>query len=124
VSPTRQRLSLGADRRIRCRRDFARVRQSGRRLAYGSLIANWMPLAAESRSRLGVITNRKVGNAVTRNRVRRLLRESFRRHQLDLFIPVDLVLVARPTLAGKSFAEVERVFLDTARKAGLLRKGC
>lgn len=83
-----------------------------------------MPLAAESRSRLGVITNRKVGNAVTRNRVRRLLRESFRRHQLDLFIPVDLVLVARPTLAGKSFAEVERVFLDTARKAGLLRKGC
>jgi ribonuclease P protein component len=62
-----------------------------------------------------------VGNAVARNRARRLLRESFRRHQLDLATPVDMVLVARPSIAGMSFGEVEREFLSTARRAGLLK---
>jgi len=63
-----------------------------------------------------------VGNAVVRNRARRLLRESFRRHQNELRRPVDLVLVARPSIAGKSLAEVERHFLTAARKAGLLKE--
>ena len=116
-----QRLSLGRNRRILCSRDFARIRQTGRRLAHGCLIANWKALPTESCSRLGVITSRKVGNAVARNRARRLLRESFRRHQLELAAPVDLVLVARPSIAGKTFQAVEREFLFAARKAGLLK---
>lgn len=118
-----QRLALGRDRRIRCSRDFVRLRQVGRRLAHGCLIANWVAVSAESQSRLGVITSRKVGNAVVRNRARRLLRESFRRHQLEFAAPVDIVLVARPSIAGKTFAEVERVFLSAIRKAGLLKTG-
>ena len=116
-----QRLTLGRDRRIRFSRDFARVRQAGRRLAHGSLIANWMALSSNATSRLGVVTSRKVGAAVERSRARRLLRESFRRHQLDLAVPVDIVLVARPSIAGKTFAEVERDYLWTIRKAGLLK---
>jgi ribonuclease P protein component len=56
-----------------------------------------------------------------RNRARRLLRESFRLHQHGLAQPVDLVLVARPSIVGKDFAQVERDFLTTLRKAGLLR---
>lgn len=118
-----QRLSLGRDRRIRCSRDFAELRKAGRRLAHGCLIANWKARPADSLSRLGVITSRKVGNAVVRNRARRLLRESFRRHQLEFAMPVDLILVARPSIAGKSFVDVERTFLSAARKAGLLKSG-
>lgn len=118
---TPQRLALGRDRRIRSSRDFARVRQQGRRLAQGCLIANWQPLPAGSQSRLGVITSRKVGGAVERSRARRLLRESFRLHQLELVPSVDLVLVARPSIEGKTFAQVEREFLIAVRKAGLLK---
>ena len=56
-----------------------------------------------------------------RNRARRLLRETFRLHQRDLAPPVDLVLVARPSIVGKGFAEVEKDFLTTLRKARLLK---
>jgi ribonuclease P protein component len=69
---------------------------------------------------LGVITSRRIGGAVVRNRARRLLRESFRLHQHDLAAPVDLVLVARPSIAGKGFAAVERDFMTTLRKGRLL----
>jgi len=98
------------------------VRQEGQRLVHGCLIANWRKLPAESTHRLGVVTSGKIGNAVVRNRARRLLREAFRLHQFDFSQPVDLVLVARASIVGMSFAEVEKDFLTTVRKAGLLGK--
>jgi len=107
--------------RIKQGRDFARVRQQGQRIATGSLIANWQPLATAAHSRLGVVTARRLGNAVARNRARRLLRETFRLHQHELITAVDLVLVARPSIIGKPLVAVERDFLITLRKAGLLK---
>jgi len=102
-------------------RDFTRVRQQGQRLAQGCLVANWNRLPDGSSPKLGVVTSRKIGGAVERSRARRLLRESFRQHQHELSQPVELVLVARNSIAGKNFADVERDFLAALRRAGLLR---
>jgi len=118
---TPKRLRFGRTARIKQGRDFARVRQQGERITSGSLIANWQPLTRASRSRLGVVTARRLGNAVVRNRARRLLRETFRLHQHNLVSPVDLVLIARSSIIGKPLAAVERDFLTTLRKAGLLK---
>jgi len=107
--------------RIKQGRDFSRVRQQGQRLVNGCLIANWRKLPEKSQTRLGVVTSSKIGNAVVRNRARRLLRETFRVHQHDLAEPVDLVLIARASIVDKDFAGVEKDFLTTLRKAGLLR---
>lgn len=115
------RLRFGRAARIKQGRDFARVRQQGERQVAGCLIANWHMLPAGSPTRLGVITAGKIGNAVVRSRARRLLRECFRLHQNELGQPVDLVLVARPSIAAKNFAEVERDFLATLRRARLLK---
>jgi ribonuclease P protein component len=119
--PTPQSLRLDRTARLKHRRDFTRLRQAGQRLATGCLVANWQRLPAEAASRLGVVTGRKLGGAVIRSRARRLLREAFRLHQHELTAPVDLVLVARPSIAGRGLAEVERDFLTTLRRARLLR---
>ena len=103
-------------------RDFARARQVGERLTCGCLIANWCRVEAQAHPRLGVVTSSRIGGAVVRNRARRLLRESFRRHQHDLSQPVDLVLVARSSIVGKGLVEVEKDFLTALRKARLLTK--
>jgi ribonuclease P protein component len=96
-----------------------RLRQTGERLAQGCLIANWQPLPAGARPRLGVVTSKKIGGAVQRARARRLLRESFRLHQHDLARPVDMILVARNSIAGKGLAEVEKDYLLALKRAGL-----
>ena len=119
-SPAR-RLTLGRASRLAQSRDFARLRQTGDRLAQGCLIANWCKLPAGARPRVGVITSKKIGGAVQRARARRLLRESFRLHQYDLAQPVDMILVARNTIAGKSLAAVEQDYLLALTKAGLTR---
>lgn len=108
--------------RIKQGRDFLRVKQQGRRLVNGCLIANWLSVSPEADSRLGVVVSSKVGNAVARSRARRLLREAFRVHQLELAQPLDLVLVARPSIDRKKFSEVEQDFLTTLRKARLLKE--
>jgi ribonuclease P protein component len=121
AAQTPQRLRFARAARIKQGRDFTRVRQAGERLVIGCLIANWQRLPAGFASRLGVVTSKRIGCAVVRNRARRLMRETFRLHQHDLAAPVDLVLVARPSIVGKGFVAVEKDFLTTLRKARLLK---
>jgi len=115
-------LGLPRARRIKQGRDFARARTQGKRVVSRCLIANWLALPAGAPARLGVITGRRIGAAVARSRARRLLREAFRLNQLRLARPLDLVLVARPPINGKSFAEVEKDFLAAMQRVGLLKQ--
>lgn len=71
--------------------------------------------------RLGLVTSRRVGGAVMRNRLRRRLREIVRRHQHDLRDGVWLVIVTRPAAARATSAELEAEWLKLARRSGVLR---
>ena len=118
-SPKRLRLNRAS--RLAQSRDFARVRQQGQRLVFGCLIANWNRLPDGAAPKLGVVTSKKIGGATERSRARRLLRESFRQHQHEFAQPVELVLVARNSIAGKKFADVEKDFLAALNRAKLLK---
>ena len=114
-------LGFPRSRRLKQGRDFLRIKAQGKRVVCGCLVANFLMSDDASPTRLGVITSRKIGNAVVRSRARRLLREAFRLHQRELVSPVDLVLVARASIAGKKFAEVERDLLQVMQRGGLLK---
>jgi ribonuclease P protein component len=114
-----ERLLFPRASRVKSRGDFARAKAQGRRLVCGCLIANVLPRPAGQGSRLGVVTSKKIGGAVARSRARRLMRECFRLHQRDLARPVDLVLVARPSIVGKNLADVENDLMRVLRQARL-----
>jgi ribonuclease P protein component len=113
--------SLGLPRNYRIQRggDFSRIKREGQRVVQGCLILNWRLLPEAIGSRVGVITSKRIGNAVARNRARRLLREAFRQHQTQLVLPADLVLIARNSIVGRPFAAVEKDYLEALRKARL-----
>ena len=106
--------------RIRQGSDFARLNAQGRRLAQGGLVLNRLELPEDTSSRFAVITTRTFGNAVIRNRARRLLRECFRLHQHVLRVPVEMVLIARRSLVGQSFSGVEADYLAILRSAKII----
>lgn len=101
-------LRLSRDRRLSDARDFAVLREAGERRVCGCLIVNWRRRAKCGPSRVGLVVSRRVGGAVVRSRARRWMREAFRQQQGLLREPVDVVLVARPSLAGQSLATVVR----------------
>lgn len=107
--------------RIQHSREFAEARRVGCRLVKGCLIGNCLRLPSGANSRLGVITSKRIGPAVTRNRARRLLREAFRLHQHELRAPAMIVLVARKSIDGKCLREVETDYLEVLRRAKLLQ---
>jgi ribonuclease P protein component len=84
----RQRLSRSAE--------FERVYRQGRSLANRHLVLYTFPNPSVERPRLGLSVSRKVGGAVERNRMKRLLREAFGLIEGDLDGGQDLVVVARP----------------------------
>lgn len=96
-SSSRGRLSRSAE--------FERVYRQGRSSANRHLVLYAFPNPAATRPRLGLSVSRKVGGAVVRNHVKRLLREAFARVESELMPGQDVVLVARP--AAGELAERE-----------------
>ena len=105
-----------ADRLTR-RQDFGAIAQHGRRVRHRLLTlgfqANGLP-----RNRYGYAIGKRVGNAVTRNLVRRRLREIVR--LLPLAAGYDIVVTARPEAARASFDDLSRACGDCARRGGIL----
>lgn len=109
------RLTLSYRQRIHSSRDFAAIYEGGRRAGDGHLLIftgrnelGW--------SRYGLSVSRKHGNAVRRNKLRRLLRESFRLCQHELPVGYDFILIPRHS-SGATLADYCRSITIQARRA-------
>ena len=85
----------------------------GRRHSSGAFVLLVRPTSGSGRARLGITASRKVGNAVVRNRVKRRIREWFRRGGQAQLWGLDVVVIARTSaarLAGAAtFDELSRL---------------
>jgi ribonuclease P protein component len=73
-------------------------------------------------NRYGFISSKGLGNAVVRNRTRRLLREATRHHHLQLRQSFDVILIARQRIVGHTYHEIVRHLGKLYEQAGLLQK--
>lgn len=124
MASARQRSDRG---RLSRSAEFERVYRQGRSTANRHLVLYSFPNASSRRPRLGLSVSRKVGGAVARNRVKRLLRESFARVEPTLRDGQDVVVVARPSAAElaerEGLAGVDAALEELIAKGGLREGG-
>jgi ribonuclease P protein component len=103
--------------------EFERVYRQGRSSANRHLVLYVFDNPAASTPRLGLSVSRRVGGAVARNHVKRLLREAFAALMPSLDGGRDVVVVARPAVAElaerEGLAGVQASLAELTARAGL-----
>lgn len=113
--------------RLRSATDFERVRRDGRSYAHPLVVliacrhpAPEAPDEQPAGTRVGYTAGRGVGNAVKRNRAKRLLRESIRGQAAHLVPGWDLILIARAAMVGVTLTQVREAVSQLLRRAHVL----
>jgi len=102
--------------------DFKRVRRYGKSYADPLVVLIVQPNAT-SNLQVGIAAGRSVGNAVQRNRAKRVLREALRPILPMLASGWDLVLIARPGLVPASLDQIRAAIQSLLRRAGFTIPG-
>ena len=107
--------------RLTSRRQFLEVYKKGRRASTASLTV-FGTTNNVGYSRIGLTVSRKVGGAVLRSRVKRLLREVFRLHRQEFEPPMDLVINVHRSVSGRTLRqlaeEMRGAFTRLAKRSG------
>ncbi len=103
----------------RGKKDFNAVHNRGRAFTNHALI---LLIVNDERynGKVGFAAGKKLGGAVVRNRVKRLMREAYRLNKNFLRRNCGMILVGRKFLVTAKFKDAEKAFLDLCRKAKLL----
>jgi ribonuclease P protein component len=107
--------TFSRDDRLRKRREFEECYASGVRVSGRHLQLFLLPGDA-GRRRLGVSVGKRSGGAVTRNLLRRRVREIFRRNRPGLPEGFRVVVNVKPSAASTSFAELARDYLSALQR--------
>lgn len=112
---------LPKSRILRLRCDFQRVHRFGKSYANKYLVM-YVFTASGLKDKVGFAAGKKLGNAVTRNRVKRLMRECYRLNQDKIDKKYVILLVGRKAATTEKLAVIEKAFLNLGRKAKILKE--
>ncbi|MBF0449404.1 MAG: ribonuclease P protein component [Candidatus Magnetomorum sp.] len=93
--------------RLRKRIEFEQLKTTGLRVHNSLFIVTYAQRFNTDASRLGITVTRKIGNAVARNRIKRLIREFFRKNKHRLTRSCDLNIIAKQRI--RYHTTIERV---------------
>ncbi|TMN22275.1 ribonuclease P protein component [Lentibacillus cibarius] len=108
--------------RIKDNKQFQYVFKHGNSFANRQLVLYYMKRSELTHFRVGLSVGKKIGNAVTRNRIKRYLRQAFHELEAGVLPAYDIVIIARQPTKRMNFHEVKKSLMHLLSKEKLLSK--
>jgi len=108
--------------RLTKREYFDKVYRGGKSMANHQFVLYYYPRPQQASFRLGISVSKKLGNAVVRNRIRRVVKEIVRLNADKIAGGFDLILIARKPVVGLTYQETEKSILHVMKRASVLAR--
>lgn len=113
------------EHRLAKREDFNKVYRHGTSVANRQFVLYYKKRLAQDGEgapfRMGVSVSKKLGNAVVRNRLRRVMKEVVRLHASQVEEGYDFIMIARKPVADMDYGEIEKCMLHALKRASLYK---
>ncbi|HEX7063963.1 MAG TPA: ribonuclease P protein component [Bacillales bacterium] len=113
---------MKTQRRLKKNKEFQSVFRSGTSKANRQFVIYSCDQTERKRFRVGISVSKRVGNAVTRNRIKRYVREAIRQLEGQLSEGKDYVIIARKPTADMNFHQVKSSLVHVMKRAGVFRR--
>ncbi|AUJ24554.1 MULTISPECIES: ribonuclease P protein component [Virgibacillus] len=107
--------------RIKKNSDFQYAFKAGKSFANRQLVIYYVKREGQLHFRMGLSVGKKIGNAVTRNRIKRYLRQAFFELKDEIAYPYDIVIIARQPAKQMTFSEIKKSLTHLLYKEQLLK---
>lgn len=108
--------------RLKKNEQFQAVFQRGSSAANKQFVLYSAKQEGQAAFRVGISVSKKIGNAVVRNRVKRLIREAVARMESDIPVSLDLVIIARPGVEAMTLEAIEQSLLHVMKRAKVIKQ--
>ncbi|MED4081031.1 ribonuclease P protein component [Halalkalibacterium halodurans] len=109
------------EHRIKRSDEFSRVFNEGFSVANRQFVIYVLPKEGQDFFRVGLSVSKKIGNAVTRNRVKRLIRTFFQEHEQAISGERDYVIIARKPAVDMTYEQVKGSLWHVCKKAKIIQ---
>jgi ribonuclease P protein component len=115
-------LKFTKQQRIYRSAEYQAILKSGIKVSdrYFRIAVNRNP--GQPNSKLGIIVSKKVGPAVTRNRIKRMVREIYRLNQKNITGDLNLVVIAKPECVTQKYQDIERSLIKLLDRVNGIKK--
>jgi ribonuclease P protein component len=109
--------------RIKKNEEFQAVFQKGKSSANRQFVLYCLEKPGQPDFRIGLSVSKKIGNAVTRNRIKRMIRQVFTELKEFIDSEKDFVIIARKPCADMTYEELKSSMLHVMRRSGMRLPG-
>ncbi|UTR16990.1 ribonuclease P protein component [Salipaludibacillus sp. LMS25] len=112
---------MNKEYRLKKNEEFQHVFQRGNSVANRQFVVYQVKKTEQDTIRIGLSVSKKLGNAVVRNRIKRLMKENLRELVPNLHQNCDVVIIARHPVAAMTYDEIKKSLSHVLKVARLFR---